>query len=109
ADRGRKRWEGGMTQERDRTTLIGRPVDRVDGRLKVTGGARYAAEFPTQNVAYGVLVMSTIASGRILAIDTEAADRAPGVLAVITHLNAPRLPFPEQRGATDPVFGRHLR
>ncbi|MCA9210419.1 MAG: hypothetical protein KDA55_18805 [Planctomycetales bacterium] len=43
---------------------IGRPMSRVDGRLKVTGGARYAAEFQVNNVAYGVLVLSTIAKGR---------------------------------------------
>src|SRR5438067_583094 len=92
----------------DNLPTIGRPVDRADGRLKVTGGARYAAEFATKDVTYGVLVMSTVANGRIRAIDKQAAEGAPGVLAVITHLNAPRLPFPERRGATDPVFGRHL-
>ncbi len=89
---------------------IGRPVERVDGRLKVTGGARYAAEFKTANLAHAVLVMSTIASGRICSIDTEAALSAPGVLAVITHENAPRLNFPERPQANDdfvaPVFGR---
>ena len=77
-------------------SLIGKPVSRVDGRLKVTGGARYAAEFKTDDVSHGVLVMSTIANGRIKSIDTEAAEHAPGVLAVITHLNAPRLNFPER-------------
>jgi len=75
---------------------IGKPVERVDGRLKVTGGARYAAEFKAANLAHGVLVMSTIASGRIRSIDTKAALSAPGVLAVITHENAPRLNFPER-------------
>ena len=75
---------------------IGKPVERVDGRLKVTGGARYAAEFKVANLAHGVLVMSTIASGRIRSIDTKAALSAPGVLAVITHENAPRLNFPER-------------
>lgn len=79
-----------------RPANVGKPVSRVDGRLKVTGGARYAAEFKTPNVTHGVLVMSTIANGRIKSIDTKTAERAPGVLAVITHLNAPRLNFPER-------------
>ena len=69
---------------------VGRPLDRVDGRLKVTGQARYTAEFPVEQVAYGVLVRSTIARGRILAYDSKAAEQAPGVLAVITHENAPK-------------------
>lgn len=89
---------------------IGKPVERVDGRLKVTGGARYAAEFKVANLAHAVLVMSTIASGRIRSIDTKAALSAPGVLAVITHENAPRLNFPERPKAVDdfvaPTFGR---
>lgn len=70
---------------------IGKPLDRVDGRLKVTGGARYAAEFPLRNIAHAVLVQSAIAKGRITNIDTSAAQKSPGVLAVITHLNAPKL------------------
>jgi len=92
--------------------LIGKPVERVDGRLKVTGGARYAAEFKVANLAHGVLVMSTIANGSISSIDVKAAKSAPGVLEVITHLNAPRLRFPERPQVNDdgvaPVFGRAL-
>ncbi len=106
-----------MSQQQKPKAAIGKPVERVDGRLKVTGGARYAAEFPIKGVTHGVLVMSTIASGRIRGIDTREALRAPGVLAVITHLNAPRLHFPERRLGIDPrtvddhlapVFGRTL-
>ncbi|HKR14886.1 MAG TPA: xanthine dehydrogenase family protein molybdopterin-binding subunit [Pyrinomonadaceae bacterium] len=93
-------------------SLIGKPVERVDGRLKVTGGARYAAEFKTANLAHAVLVMSTIANGSIRSLDTRAAKSAPGVLEVITHLNAPRLRFPERPQTNDdyvaPVFGRSL-
>ena len=89
---------------------IGKPVERVDGRLKVTGSARYAAEFKVTNLTHAVIVMSTIASGRIRSIDTEAARKAPGVLAVVTHQNAPRLNFPERPKTNDdyvaPVFGR---
>src|SRR5919112_1639302 len=68
------------------------PIDRVDGKAKVTGTATYAAEYKTQNVVYGFLVGSTVAKGRIKSIDTKSAERAPGVLAVITHQNAPKIP-----------------
>lgn len=67
-------------------------IDRVDGKAKVTGTATYAAEYKMQNIVYGFLVGSTVAKGRIKSIDTKSAERAPGVLAVITHLNAPKIP-----------------
>ena len=70
---------------------IGQPLDRVDGRLKVTGGAKYAAEFNLPGLVHAYVVESTISKGRITAVDTAAAERAPGVLAVLTHLNAPKL------------------
>jgi xanthine dehydrogenase YagR molybdenum-binding subunit len=72
--------------------LIGQPLDRVDGRLKVTGRAPYAYEQAVPNAAYAVMVMSTIAKGRITSMNTQAAERSPGVLLVMTHLNAPKLP-----------------
>jgi xanthine dehydrogenase YagR molybdenum-binding subunit len=87
------------------------PIDRVDGRAKVTGSATYAAEYKVQNMAYGFLVGSTIAKGRIKSINTKTAERAPGVLAVITHLNAPKLPG-YQTGkdpAKPPAAGQPLR
>src|SRR5712671_7996922 len=74
--------------------MVGSPMDRVDGRLKVTGGARYAAEFSAPRLAHGVLLQSTIASGRIRNLDTAAAEHAPGVIAVITHRNIPAMPRP---------------
>jgi xanthine dehydrogenase YagR molybdenum-binding subunit len=64
---------------------IGKPLDRVDGRLKVTGKATYTADHYIPNLVHGVLVTSTIAKGRILSIDTRAAEKVPGVLAVLTH------------------------
>ena len=70
--------------------VVGKPLDRVDGRLKVTGGARYAYEFqqgPT--TTYGYVVEASIGKGRIKSIDTRAAERAPGVVLVLTHRNAP--------------------
>jgi xanthine dehydrogenase YagR molybdenum-binding subunit len=75
-----------------RVESVGAPLDRVDGRLKVTGGARYAAEYPIPNVAHGVIITSTIAKGRITAMDTSVAEKAPGVIKVLTPFNAPRLP-----------------
>ncbi|MEJ7740942.1 MAG: xanthine dehydrogenase family protein molybdopterin-binding subunit [Chitinophagaceae bacterium] len=74
------------------------PLDRVDGKLKVTGTATYSAEYQIPNLAYGVLVSSTIARGTIKSIDTKPAERAPGVLGVITHLNSLKIPGYETGG-----------
>ena len=70
---------------------IGKPMSRVDGVAKVTGKAKYAAEFQAPNLAYGFVVPSTATKGRIKAIDTREAEGAPGVVRVFTHLNAPKL------------------
>jgi xanthine dehydrogenase YagR molybdenum-binding subunit len=70
--------------------VVGKPLDRVDGRLKVTGGARYAYEVERgPKTAYGVLVEASIGKGRIKSIDTGSAERAPGVILVLTYRNAP--------------------
>ncbi|NNM72379.1 xanthine dehydrogenase family protein molybdopterin-binding subunit [Enterovirga aerilata] len=69
---------------------VGRPTSRVDGPAKVTGAARYAAEYFAPDLAYGVVVSSAIARGRITAIDTAAALAVPGVIHVFTHENRPR-------------------
>ncbi|OLY91876.1 xanthine dehydrogenase YagR molybdenum-binding subunit [Cnuella takakiae] len=87
------------------------PIERVGGRAKVTGAALYTADQQFQNLAYGFLVGSTVAKGRIKSIDTKAAERAPGVLAVITHQNAPKIPG-YQTGrdpAKPPTAGQPLR
>lgn len=78
----------------DHLFFEGIPVadERVDGKDKVTGAARYAAEHAIKGLTYGVLVTSTIAKGRITAIDSKAAENAPGVLGVISHLNSPKVP-----------------
>ncbi|RZT42110.1 xanthine dehydrogenase family protein molybdopterin-binding subunit [Cupriavidus agavae] len=68
---------------------IGTPVPRIDGEAKVTGAARYAAEHPVPDLCYGVVVNSTIARGRIVRIDSEAARAVPGVIDVLTHENRP--------------------
>ncbi|SEU12851.1 xanthine dehydrogenase family protein molybdopterin-binding subunit [Stigmatella erecta] len=70
---------------------VGKPLDRVDGRLKVTGGAKYSAEFSPENLAHAVLVTSTISNGTITRLDTAAAEKAPGVLAVLSPQKPPKL------------------
>ena len=73
------------------TEVVGTARDRVDGRLKVTGAATYAIDVSLPGLAHAVLVQSTVTSGRIRHVDVDAAERAPGVLAVITHVNPPKL------------------
>ena len=70
---------------------IGQPIDRADGRLKVTGAAHYTADVGLSGMAHAAIVHSTIAKGRALSIDTTGADRASGVLAVFTHHTMPRM------------------
>ena len=84
--------------------------DRVTGKAVVTGLAKFAAEHELTNITYGVLVGSTIAKGSITAMDTKAAEGAPGVIAVITHLNSPVVPGYSTRGnpVKGPVGGRGL-
>ena len=70
---------------------IGSAINRVDGLAKVTGGARYAAEHPVDNLLYGFVVSSAIAKGTIDAIDGTAARAIPGVVEIITHENRPHI------------------
>ena len=76
----------------NRQGLMGKPVDRVEGRLKVMGKAPYAHEVVEGGApaAYGFIVQATISKGAVSTINTQAAERAPGVLLVLTHLNAPK-------------------
>ena len=85
--------------------------DRVDGVYKVTGKAKYFAEYELPGLTYGVLVTSTITKGKITSLDTKAAAKAPGVIAVLSHLNKPSAPAYEQEGGpamkifyTDKIF-----
>ena len=70
---------------------IGAATSRIDGRAKVTGAAKYAGEFNVPNLAYGFVVESTIAKGRIVRIDTGDALQVKGVVDVLTHQNRPPL------------------
>ncbi|MFE5564995.1 xanthine dehydrogenase family protein molybdopterin-binding subunit [Amycolatopsis japonica] len=94
------------------STVVGTPQSRVDGRLKVTGRARYAADHGKHDgpgeVRFAVMVDSTVGRGRITGIDTAAAQAQPGVLAVIHHGNAPKLPYQDNPGSNNPP-GTRLR
>jgi xanthine dehydrogenase YagR molybdenum-binding subunit len=90
------------------TAVIGQPISRVDGRRKVTGGATYAAEFDVPGLAHGAILRSTVASGRLASIESAAAERAPGVLVVLTPQNAPRLAYRTHKAVVDPEFGERL-
>src|SRR5215813_5325936 len=76
----------------NRSISIGERADRVDGKAKVTGTARYAAEYRPGNTLFGVLVTSTIAKGRIVSINISRAERVPGVITILSHLNRPVVP-----------------
>ena len=85
------------------TDIIGQPIDRKDGKLKVTGAALYAAEFPLKNIAFGITLQSTITRGHINNIDTSAAEALKGVLGIMTYKNAMSL---HQLSGSDPGTGR---
>ncbi|WP_164873138.1 xanthine dehydrogenase family protein molybdopterin-binding subunit, partial [Streptomyces resistomycificus] len=76
-------------------TVVGAPAERREGREKVTGAARYAAEQPGTDRAFAWPVPATVARGRVTGVDATAALALPGVLAVLTHDNAPRLAEPD--------------
>src|SRR5438445_7965908 len=76
--------------QNDLANPIGRPLDRGDGPLKVTGRAKYAFEYAAQGeAAYGFIVSAVIGKGRVAGVDVRDAERAPGVLLVLTKDNAP--------------------
>jgi xanthine dehydrogenase YagR molybdenum-binding subunit len=82
----------GMTPLDDQPNgIVGKPIDRVDGPLKVTGGAVYAYEVEQgPQTAYAYVVQASIGKGRIRSIDSHVAEQMPGVVLVLTHLNAPQ-------------------
>jgi xanthine dehydrogenase YagR molybdenum-binding subunit len=92
---------------------VGRPLPRVDGVLKVTGRASYPIDVSVEGMTHAVLVRGTITKGRIIEIETAAAEAARGVIAVLTHRTAPRLPYdeppPGRRLSTEPQAGHFLR
>jgi xanthine dehydrogenase YagR molybdenum-binding subunit len=78
--------------------------ERYSGRDKVTGKAKFSAEFPVENVVYAYIVQSTIPKGAVTAIDQTAAAKASGVLAILTPFNAPKLPV----ASPAPPASRHI-
>jgi CO/xanthine dehydrogenase Mo-binding subunit len=99
--------------------VVGAPLNRVDGRLKVRGAAPYPLDVHVPGMAHAVLVQSRAVSGRIRHIATSAAEQAPGVIAIVTHTNAPKLaragdtplgPSPLPALQTDRIdhFGQHI-
>ena len=95
-------------QQEQKPPSLPQPKHRYEGVSKVTGAAKYAAEFsepfPRKDLVYAYMVQSTIPSGTIASIDSKAAERAPGVLAVLTPFNAPKL----QVGKPQPPAKRSL-
>src|ERR1700759_5152242 len=88
----------------DAEKIVGKPLDRIDGRLKVTGGARYAYEIQ-EDALYGFVVEASIGKGRIRSIDTGAAENSPGVRLVLTHRNAPEQGAGDHREAHPVLTG----
>jgi xanthine dehydrogenase YagR molybdenum-binding subunit len=86
----------------DQGPAVGRPLDRVDGQVKTSGAAQYAADLPYPDLAHAALVHADVTRGKITRIDTAQAEAVPGVLAVITHLNAPRMTPPPKVSLLDP-------
>jgi xanthine dehydrogenase YagR molybdenum-binding subunit len=78
----------------DADRVVGLPMSRIDGAPKVSGTARFTADIALDGMVFATLVCSTIAKGRISAIDDAAARRAPGVIAIMTHENAPEMAPP---------------
>jgi xanthine dehydrogenase YagR molybdenum-binding subunit len=90
---------------RDKHGALGAPVSRIDGPLKVEGKARFAGEFVMPGMLHGALAYSSIPRGRIVSLDTAAAEAAPGVRLVMTHHNAPAMkPPPPGYGSSLPVM-----
>jgi xanthine dehydrogenase YagR molybdenum-binding subunit len=81
----------------DRSKIVGLPISRIDGPLKVTGLAKYAAEHFEPGMLFGHVALATVAAGRILAIDTRAAEHVPGVVKIYTHENRPKAAYRDSK------------
>ncbi|MFM6105403.1 MAG: xanthine dehydrogenase family protein molybdopterin-binding subunit [Sphaerospermopsis kisseleviana] len=88
--------------------IIGTGINRKDGLAKVTGAATYAAEHQIPNLVHGYLVTASIAKGRIKNIDTQAAAKAKGVIAVFTHKNAPQISQPSNNFINSKIYEARL-
>ena len=99
-----ERWLPGANPDPliERRAALGTQEPRVDGADKLRGTARFAAEVPMEGLLHAAFVHSTIPRGRIEALDTAAAEAAPGVALVMTHRNAPKMAVPPGIGLTNP-------
>ncbi len=88
--------------------MMGKSVNRKDGRAKVTGQATYGAEHQIQGLVHGYLVTATIAKGNIRKIDTQQAKRSPGVIAVFTHKNPPKIFTPSNDRVNSKIYEARL-
>ena len=88
--------------------VIGTSVNRKDGRAKVTGQATYGAEHQIKDLVHGYLVSSTIAKGSIRNIDTQKTEQLPGVLAVFTHKNRPKIFKPTNNFINSKIYEARL-
>src|SRR6059058_23475 len=79
------------TQDTPTTSPIGRSTPRVDGPLKVSGKAQYTSDFHFPGTLYAVPVEATIANGRVVTLDTAAAEQMPGVRAILHRENIGRI------------------
>lgn len=94
-----------MDTARSSDPTISQALTRTESRAKVTGNAKYAAEYPLKDSAYGVLVTSSIAKGSIQQIDSSKAEKVAGVINVLSHLNCPLIPGYDKNPASKiPIF-----
>jgi xanthine dehydrogenase YagR molybdenum-binding subunit len=87
--------------------VVGSPVKRTDGPLKVAGRAKYAAEFSPDGVVHAVIVEATIAHGRVDSVDLSQAEKSPGVIEIISRRNVPKLRYPKL-GSYDSPFAENI-
>jgi xanthine dehydrogenase YagR molybdenum-binding subunit len=88
--------------------VIGTGINRKDGLAKVTGTATYAAEHQIQNLVHGYLITASIAHGKIKNINTQTAEKSPGVIAVFTHKNAPKISKPSNNFVNSKIYEARL-
>lgn len=88
--------------------IIGTAVSRKDGQAKVTGTATYSAEHKIPGLVHGYVVTATVANGKIRAIDTREAEKSPGVIAVFTHKNAPKMFVPSNDFRRSKIYEARL-
>ncbi|KQM77859.1 aldehyde oxidase [Pedobacter sp. Leaf216] len=75
----------------DKDKIVGKPISRLEGKLKVTGAAKYAAEYEVENLLHAYVVNSPVTKGKIKSINIDKATALPGVITVLSHINRPKL------------------